>query len=282
MKRMQTLTLCLTSLLFLFSIQIVNAKQLPKLSVQLWSVKEDVKKDIDGTLQQLANMGFEGVEFAGEFGPYKDNPIALKKRLDELGLKGSGAHVSFEQLNEQNIYKTIAFYQTLGVKNLIVGWDVRAWAKDGVGEIVTELNAAAKRLAPYGMQTGFHNHEKEFNPFRASTFWDYIAKNTPKHVILQQDVGWTTYARKDPIEYVKRYPGRTLTTHYKAKLPPGTEGKLPIIGKDIINWPGLLQVNSTVGETKWIVVEQEDYPVGLTPMESVEASLKGLKGYMKD
>ena len=244
-------------------------------------VKESVKKDIDGTLQKLADMGFDGVEFANEFGHYKDNPIALKHRLDELGLKGSGAHVSFEQLKPENIYKTMAFYQTLGISSLVVGWDTRAWDKDRVGEIVNELNQAAKILKPYGMQTGFHNHDKEFGSFKDTTFWDYIATNTPQHVILQQDVAWTHYAGKDPIEYVKRYPGRTLTTHYKSKIRQGVEGKLPIIGQDNINWPGLLEVNATVGATQWLVVEQEEYPNGMTPLEAVEASLKGLKKYMK-
>lgn len=253
----------------------------PKVSIQLWSVKEDVKKDIDGTLQKLADLGFDGVEFAREFGHYKDNPIALKNRLDELGLKGSAAHVSFEQLDEENIFETIAFYQVLGVKHLIVPWDKRAWAKDGVAEVVSLLNAAAERLAPYGMQTGFHNHEKEFDDFNGSTYWDYIALNTHKSVILQQDVGWTAYAKKDPVDYVNRYPGRTLTTHYKSKVPEGVKDKLPIIGKDTIDWAGLLKANSSVGGTEWIVVEQEEYPNGMTPMQAVEASLEGLKVYMK-
>jgi sugar phosphate isomerase/epimerase len=84
----------------------------------------------------------------------------------------------------------------------------------------------------------------------------------------------------DPVEYVRRYPGRTLTTHYKVRLPEGTKGKLPIIGQDTIDWPALIQANIEVGGTRWLVVEQEEYPNDLTPMQAVEMSKKGLDTYL--
>lgn len=257
---------------------IENSKQItiPKLSVQLWSVKEDVKADFKGTLTQLANMGFEGVEFANEFGQYAGNAQAIKSILDELHLKGSGAHVSFEQLNDNNFDKTVAFYQTLGIDMLIVGWDERAWHPDGIKEIVALLNKVSKKLKPYHMKTGFHNHDHEFGAFNNTTYWDYLAQHTGQDVILQQDVGWTTYAGKDPIDYVKRYPGRTLTTHYKVKLPEGVQGKLPLIGQDTIDWLNLSKTNIAVGGTLWFVVEQEEYPNGLTPLQAVKVSKDGL------
>lgn len=255
---------------------------LPKISVQLWSVKNEVKNDIDGTLQQLADLGFDGVEFANEFGRYSGDAAALRRKMDALGLKGSGAHVSFEQLNDENLMDTVALYKELGVSTLIVPYDVRAWspAQDGIHFVVSELNALSKKLAPHGMQVGFHNHDQEFNDYQGTTYWDYMAKNTAPEVVMQQDVGWTTYAGRDPVDYVKRYPGRTLTTHYKVKLPKGAEDKLPIIGQDTIDWKSLLKANMTVGGTEWIVVEQEEYPNGMTPLEAVAASMSGLKNYL--
>jgi len=254
---------------------------MPQLSVQLWSVKNQVKADFKGTLKQLSAMGFSGVEFANEFGEFKGDAKAVKTILDELGLQGSGAHVSFEQLNDENIADTIAFYQTLGIDMLIVGWDERAWHPEGIKEVVSLLNKVDKKLAPLGMKTGFHNHDHEFDAYNGITYWDYLAQNTSQSVVLQQDVGWTTYAGQDPVDYVKRYPGRTLTTHYKVKLPEGTEGKLPIIGQDTIDWLSLLNANINVGGTKWIVVEQEEYPNNLAPLEAVALSLKGLNSYIK-
>jgi sugar phosphate isomerase/epimerase len=255
--------------------------KVPQLSVQLWSVKDEVKADFKGTLQVLANMGFKGVEFAGEFGEFSDNPAGLKALLDELGLQVSGAHVHFDKLNELNFAKTVAFYQAIGCTSLIVPYDERAFSPDGVRQVVLELNALSTKLAKAGMQIGYHNHAPEFNDFEGSTYWDFIAQSTDKSVILQLDAGWVTYAGKDPVEYVKRYPGRTLTTHYKVKLPEGSEGKLPIIGQDTIDWPALIKANMEVGGTLWLVVEQEEYPNGLTPMEAVEASKKGLDLYLK-
>ena len=254
---------------------------LPGVSVQLWSVKEDVKADIDATLQALADMGFQGVEFAGEFGPYAEDPAGLKARLEELGLVASGAHVPFEQFEEGKFSRTVAFYKALGATSLIVGWDERAWHPEGIKEVVRLLNEIDAKLEPHGMRIGFHNHEKEFNPYEGTTYWDYMAMNTSQRVILQQDVGWTTYAGKDPIDYVNKYPGRTLTTHYKVQLPEGTEGKLPIIGKDTIDWLNLIKANMTAGGTEWIVVEQEEYPNGMSRLQAVNASMQGLQSYIK-
>ena len=96
-------------------------------------------------------------------------------------------------------------------------------------------------------------------------------------MILQQDVGWTEVAGKDPIDFIKAYPGRTITTHYKAAAPEEGNKENPIIGKDTTDWEALIVANRTVGGTLWLVVEQEVYPEGMTPMQSVEASLKGLQ-----
>lgn len=254
----------------------------PQISVQLWSVKDDVKTDFKGTLTQLAAMGFTGVEFANEFGEFSGNAKAIKSILDELGLQGSGAHISFKQLNEAHFDKTVAFYQTIGVNKLIVGWDERAWHPEGIKEVIALLNQLAKKLAPLHMRIGFHNHDHEFNAFQGTTYWDYLAQHTLENVILQQDVGWTTFAGKDPIEYVERYPKRTITTHYKAMLPQGTVGKLPLIGQDTIDWLNLSKANIEVGGTRWFVVEQEEYPNGLTPLQAVEQSKIGLDKILKD
>jgi len=256
-------------------------KKVPKLSVQLWSVKDVINQDFKGTLKALADMGFEGVEFAGEFGPYTNDAKALKQFLNSINLKASGAHISFEQLNQDNFQKTVDFYQQLNVDTLIVGWDDRAWHPQGIKEVVKLLNQLDKKLAPYKIKTGFHNHELEFDTFQGTTYWDYLATNTADSVVLQQDVGWTTYAGKDPVEYVKKYPNRTFTTHYKVRIPEGVTGKQPIIGQDTIDWINLLKANISVGGTKWIVVEQEEYPNGLTPLAAVALSKKGLDKYIQ-
>ncbi len=253
---------------------------LPALSVQLWSVKEELKQDFKGTLEALAAMGFEGVEFAGDFGEYSDDPKGLKEYLKSIGLKVSGAHVSFASLSAENFDKTVAFYKAFDCMALIVPYDERAWDPIGVLEVAKELNIISQKLSKHGMRTGFHNHQHEFGDYEGSTYWDYIARNTNAEVILQQDVGWTNFAGKDPVNYVRKYPGRTYTTHYKATLPEGVKDKLPIIGQDSIDWPSLIKANIEVGGTEWIVMEQEEYPNGLTPLQAVAESKIALDAYL--
>ncbi|GAB3036535.1 sugar phosphate isomerase/epimerase family protein [Bowmanella dokdonensis] len=252
--------------------------EMPKLSVQLWSVSNEVKKDIDKALAELAGMGFDGVEFAGHFGPYGDNPAALKQRLTELGLVCSGAHIQFESLSEENRYQTLAFYQALDCPTLIVPWDERAFSADTVGQTIADLNRYLPLATAYGFSIGYHNHAQELATFEQDkTLWDEIAQNTPEEVVLQQDVGWSYVAGKDPAHYVRAYPGRTLTTHYKAKLRESDQGKTALIGQDGIDWQDLLSANIEVGGTHWLVVEQEEYPNGLTPMQAVKLSKQGLE-----
>ena len=249
----------------------------PQLSVQLWSIKDDVAKDFEGTLKKLADMGFQGVEFAGNFGPYAEDPKGLKKFLNKLGLKASGAHVGFDKFSDENFDKTVAFYKAIDCHYLIIPMDHRAFTQEGAKEVAADLEQVQAKLKPHGMHTGYHNHKGEMLGKEGKTPWDVIGTGTSSEVILQQDVGWTEVAGKDPIDFIKAYPGRTITTHYKAAAPEEGNKENPIIGKDTTDWEALIVANRTVGGTLWLVVEQEVYPEGMTPMQSVEASLKGLQ-----
>lgn len=249
----------------------------PQLSVQLWSVKDAVSDDFEGTLRRLANMGFQGVEFAGNFGQYENDPQGLLAFLDGLNLKASGAHVHFDKFSPENFEKTVAFYKAINCNYLIIPMDKRAFTVEGAKEVAAELEALQVKLSPMGMRIGYHNHKPEMLGEEGQTPWDVIGKNTNNEVILQQDVGWTEVAGKDPIAMINAYPGRTITTHYKASAPEPGNTEDPIIGQDTTDWKALIVANKTVGGTQWLVVEQESYPEGMTPMQSVEASVKGLQ-----
>jgi len=248
-----------------------------RLGLQLWSVKDEIKQDFEGTLAKVAQLGFQGVEFAGEFGPYKENPAGLRAFMDKNKLQCAGAHVHFDQLTPERFDATTAFYKTLGCTSLVIPMDKRGASLDGSAQMSRELSALAPRLAAKGMRIGYHNHAQEMAGAVGSTPWDVIAQNTPSASILQQDVGWTTFAGKDPVAYVNRYPGRTVTTHFKAKLAQGTTGGMPVIGQDRTDWVGLIQAVRKVGGTEWIIIEQEEYPNGMGQLETVAASLKGLQ-----
>lgn len=254
----------------------------PQLSVQLWSIKDDVAKDFEGTLKKLKAMGFQGVEFAGNFGPYANDPKGLKAFLEKTGLKASGAHVHFDKLSPENFEATVAFYKAIDCKYLIIPMDKRAFTPEGAKEVAADLEAIQKKLTPHGLYTGYHNHKPEMLGEKGKTPWDVIGTGTSQGVVLQQDVGWTEVAGKNPVDFVKAYPGRTITTHYKAAAPEEGNKENAILGKDTTDWKALINANKTVGGTLWLVVEQEVYPDGLTPMQSVEASLKGLQKIIAD
>lgn len=259
--------------------QALAADASPRIGVQLWSVKDEIKQDFEGTLTRIARLGFQGVEFAGEFGPYKSNPAGLKTFLDKNKLQCAGAHVGFDQLADARFEATTAFYKTLGCANLVIPMDARGASVEGSAAMSRELSALSSKLAPKGMRIGYHNHAQEMAGEVGSTPWDVIARNTPKASIMQQDVGWTTAAGKDPVAYVYKYPGRTVSTHYKAKFAPGTSGT-PIIGQDKTDWAGLTRALRQAGGTDWIIVEQEEYPNGMGQLDTVAASLTGLRAVL--
>ncbi len=255
------------------------AEKVPPISVQLWSVKDSVKSDFKGTLSKIAQMGFKGVEFAGEFGPYKNDPQGLKQFLASLDLKPSGAHVPINQLQGDNYQNTIDFLTEVGVNLFIIPIDGRAWDPEKIDELTTELTELTQKLSQEDIYFGYHNHAQEFGDFNDSTFWDYIAQNTPENMVLQMDVGWVNFAGKDPLHYVKAYPNRTMSTHIKIRSPENNAENV-IIGQDNFDWAELVKTDILYGGTQWLVIEQEEYPEGFTPMQSIEASKAGLEKFI--
>jgi sugar phosphate isomerase/epimerase len=249
------------------------------IGVQLWSVKDDIRQDFEGVLTQLAKLGFRGVEFAGEFGRFANDPAGLRAFLRKTGLQCAGAHVDFNALGPDKIGATTTFYKTLGCNKLIIAMDKRAATMRGAAEVAAQLTALSATLAPLSMKIGYHNHEAEMAGPDGHTPWDVIAAGTPAAAILQQDVGWTTYAGKDPVAMVERYPGRSLSMHFKAKFAKGTSGA-NIIGQDKTDWAGLIAAARRVGGTQWFILEQEDYPDGMGQLESVAASMRGLQAVL--
>ena len=251
------------------------------IGVQLWSVKDTLNKDFKGTIESLAKMGFSAVEFAGVFGEFERDPAGLKSYLSKVGLSVSGAHISFDALSEDKIANTLKFYKALGANYLVIGWDERAWHPIEIHDFVAELNHFYPLVSAAGFEFGFHNHAQEFNDFtpaqhgKRQTYWDFIATQTDPNMILQLDIGWVNYAGKDPHHYVKTYQGRTLTTHYKVRTHKD-EHKTPLLGKDGYDWLALFNLMRQVGGTKWVIVEQEEYPDGLSSLEAVAQSKAGL------
>jgi sugar phosphate isomerase/epimerase len=252
-----------------------DKKRIP-ISVQLYSVRDACSKDFDATLKQMADMGFEGVEFAGYHKYAKDAP-GLRKKLDELHLKAAATHIGAGEFEADKLEKTIEFHKTIGCRFLIVPGDRRFTDPEKSKEFAELMTKTAEKLKPQDLFCGYHNHTGEFQKDGDKTYWDLFAERTSKDVVLQQDVGHSVYAGMDPVALVKKYPGRTKTTHIKGRLPQGTQGKKPFVGEDVVDWKSYLATCYEVGGTEWFSIEQEDYPDGMSPADCTKRSLDGLK-----
>ncbi len=249
------------------------------IAVQLYSVRGDCKRDFDAALEQVAAMGFQGVEFAGYYN-YEGKPGELRIRLDELKLKIAGTHISAGLFRDEAIQATIDFHEAIGCRFLIVPGDPAFTDPERSKALAELFNKTAALLKPRGMACGFHNHTAEFRKDGDKTYWDLFAERTTGDVILQQDCGWTAAAGFDPVEYVNKYPGRTKSVHFKptvVSLEKENKERKAILGQDSVNWAAVYTACSKVGGTEWIVVEQETYPDGKPAMECTAASLAGLK-----
>jgi sugar phosphate isomerase/epimerase len=250
------------------------------IAAQMYSVRGDCQRDFDAALEQIAAMGFEGVEFAGYY-TYADRASQLRKRLDGLTLKAAGTHIGLETLEGDALKKTIDFHQALDCRFLVVPSNSSFTDPDKSKALADTFNRVADTLKPLGMACGYHNHVAEFKKDGDKTYWDLFAERTKRDVILQQDCGWTTFAGFDPAAYVKKYPGRTRTVHFKPTVRLADAGRKAILGQDSVDWPAVYQACASVGGTEWIVVEQELYPDGKTAMQCTRESLEGLRGLVK-
>jgi sugar phosphate isomerase/epimerase len=253
------------------------------IGLQLYSVRHDLDRDLRGTLQAVAEMGYNGVEFAGA---PKQSAKELKALLDEFGLACCGWHTPFALVQEDRLEETIAYNKVLDNPNLIVPGipaELRETREDWV-KLAAFFDRLAGKLGLHGMSTGYHNHHVEFRPLDGERPWDTFFGNTGPGVIMQLDTGNAIYGGGDPVAILKQYPGRAGTVHLKpysralGEQDP-QQGFRPVIGEDDTPWEAIFELCEATGGTQWYIVEYESdaYPA----LKAVELCLKGLKAMGK-
>jgi sugar phosphate isomerase/epimerase len=246
------------------------------IGLQLYSVREDCQRDLRGTLEAVAGMGYEGVDFAGYYG-YGAKEI--RAMLDDLGLRAAGCHTGLPTLMGDELLQTIEFNQILGNRYLIVPGLPEEYrnSREAWRRTADLFNEIAVQLEPVGMFTGYHNHAIEFTPYEDGlTPWDVVYGNTVERVVMQIDVGNALHGGGDPLACLQRYPGRALTVHLK-EYAAGRDKV--ILGEGDVDWPQVFSEVETQGKTEWYIVEQETYPY--PPLESVRRCLENLKAMGK-
>ncbi len=252
----------------------VPAKGIP-LGVQLYSVRHECEKDLPRTLEAVAKIGYQGVEFAGFYNyAAKD----LKALLDANGLQCCGSHTPFDALSEDNFEATVEFNHIIGNKYLIVPWlpEERRGTIEQWKELAAYFNELAEKAAQHGMRIGYHNHTFEFQEMDGLLPWDVFAEATRPEVILQLDTGNASMGGADAYQTLIKYPGRAVTIHLKEYSSTNPNA---VIGEGDVPWKEVLEFCETIGGTEWYIIEEEKdvYPP-LVAIERCYNNFKALKG----
>ncbi len=241
-------------------------KKIP-IGVQLYSVRNELKADFNGVIEKIGKMGFQGVEFAGYYA-WDKKPKDLRKLLDDNGLKCCGTHTPLQTLQGDALKSTVALHKELG-NNFLICPSMAAKTADNWMNLARQFNDIAAKLKEQGMYTGYHAHAGDFKTqLDGKTTWEIFFDNTGPDVIHQIDTGNTLDGGGDPLAMIKKYPGRTKTTHIKEH---GGE-KDAAVGEGKIDWKTYLDAYETVGGVEWYVIEYE-HP---NPLEKIKICLDNL------
>ncbi|MGA3192193.1 MAG: sugar phosphate isomerase/epimerase [Candidatus Bathyarchaeia archaeon] len=243
------------------------------IALQLYSVREDCTRDLPATLESVADMSYEGVEFAGYYGRSADE---LRDILDSVGLKVCGTHVSIESLLGGELERTIEFNQILGNRFLVVAEFSEERRKSKAAWLKTArlVNEISEKLKPERMRFGYHNHAIEFQLMNGELPWDIFFGATVSDVIMQLDTGNAMQGGVNAegiLEILKRYPGRAITVHLKEF---SSTNERALIGEGQMKWREFFSLCETVGGTEWYIVEQESY--AFPPLECVRRCMNNL------
>ncbi len=243
------------------------------IALQLYSVREDCAQDLPGTLEAVAQMGYEGVEFAGHYGYPAEQ---LRRLVDDNGLVCCGNHLdAIDMLLGDELLRTVEFNKTLGNPFLICPGLPAAYTSSRAAWLETAelFNQISAQVRPLEMWVGYHNHYTEFTPLDGELPWDTFFGNTVPDVVMQLDTGNALKGGAEVAPFIERYPGRALTVHLKEYSATNDQA---LIGEGDVRWEQVFQLcESPVGATQWYIVEQESY--AYPPRECVEKCLQNLK-----
>jgi sugar phosphate isomerase/epimerase len=264
--------------------------------IQLYSVRDEMKKDPLGTLNQLAAMGYTVVEHANYVNRkfYGYSATEFKKILDDLGLKMVSGHTvmnSQQWDKEKNDFKdswkeTVEDAAILGQNYVIspsMDNKIRK-AYDKLMEFMDVFNKSGELCKKSGMKFGYHNHDFEFSEkLNGITLYDIILKNTDPALVMQQlDTGNLYNGGATAEEIIKKYPGRFESLHVKDEIKSEEKGnekyESTIIGKGITNLKQNLKFIKKAGGTKHLIIEQEAYQ-GRMPLDCARENLRVMKSW---
>jgi sugar phosphate isomerase/epimerase len=240
------------------------------IALQLYTLRERMAEDFEGTIREVADMGYVGVETANLFG---ESPAFAARLFGELGLRVIGAHSPLPLGDEKQ--KVIDTMGALECRRVIVAWQPpeKYQTLDGIKSVCDTLNEGAAVARKHGLQVGYHNHWFEYQPMENRIPVDVMLEYLEPEVFFEVDVYWVQTAGQDPVKVVHRLGSRAPLLHIKDG-PCDMEAPMTALGEGVVNIPEV--VGAGAGSTEWLVVELDRCATDLT--EAVQKSYQYLIG----
>lgn len=239
------------------------------ISLQTYSLRDDMKADFARTIAEIGKIGFAGVELA----THRDfDQSALKAAIESAGMKVSGMHMSYAQL-DADLNTAISDALFFGTRHIICSWwpwtqFLSAAACQKIGEKLAAIGAG---MRDFGIRFSFHNHAREFQIVDGRPVFDWIlSAAAPRDLAAQPDVYWIHQGGYSPAKFLREKGDRCPLIHLKDEKE---------IGLGPVNFAEIFTTVEQIGATEWYVVEQERYTHA--PLESVRLSFEQLKRWGK-
>lgn len=260
-----------------FAMRAYAKKSSIPIGLELYSVRDELQKDPEGTVRAVAHMGYQCVEF---YAPYfewtEPQAKSMRKLLDDLGIRCYSTHNGEDYFSKDKISKARDLNLTLGTKYMVMASSNPKPGIDGWKAIADELNSAADFLAPAGLKTGYHNHQPEFKTEDGVRPIEVLAKNTKPTVMLQLDVGTCLNSGGDPAAWIRSNPGRIRSIHLKDWSSDPAKGYEVLFGEGDAKWKDIFAAAESVGGVEYYLLEQEGSRFG-----ELETAKRCLEAYHK-
>jgi sugar phosphate isomerase/epimerase len=239
----------------------------PRVSLQLWSLRDRTKTDFAGTMAEVARIGFAGVETAG-FGNLDATTAAAAVR--DAGLVVSGMHVGIQPLRTE-FSRVVDEALLCGATDVIVPWWSPQQLRTGAActEVGVELDALGSRLRGYGLRLHYHNHAAELAVVDGRRGFDWMLDAAqPRNLRCEADVYWVKVGGMDPAAFIREQGRRIQLLHLKDETELGTGP---------VDFATVFPAVAAIGAVEWYVIEVEKY--NFDPLESVRRSYGQLQAW---
>ncbi|MFM6943454.1 MAG: sugar phosphate isomerase/epimerase family protein [Aquirufa sp.] len=280
------------------SLQSLAAVKYKKLvGVQLYSVRDDMRKDPQATLNALAEMGYKYVEHANYIGRkfYGWEAKEFKKRLDDLGMKMPSGHTVMGKLHWDDakndftdLWKYTVEDAAIMGQELVISPSIDMGIRKDKNLLLKYMdifNKSGELCQKSGMRFGYHNHDFEFSEkLEGELLYDIMLNNTDPTLVAQQlDIGNMINGGGIPAEVMKKFPGRFVSMHVKDEVPASSgheHFESTILGKGSgqIDVQALVKLGDKEGGTKHFIIEQEAYQ-GLQPLACMKENIAIMRGW---